>query len=207
MPKKDRINQYNRSGDLDTFCLVPESRANLNKTDQEVKALAIDRYDNVFVIIKVKKCTGHKNLYVLFAFDSSGNVQYERVLDFLKSLDGSSFFSEWSCVATNDGDLMIQSPGEKFYVCNSSGNLKYFLSRLQPFPHLDCVTDQNEIVIHTISDVLLFTKEGEIKRKVTVNGIIESVIFNFLKEIEFRKVFKLHSQLLRERGSRMFRML
>ena len=154
------------------------------------------------VIIKVKKCTGHKNLYVLFAFDSSGNVQYERVLDFLKPLGGRSFFSEWSCVATNDGDLMIQSPGEKLYVCDSSGNLKSCLlisetllfSTSYPgfhqnseitlacevVPFLACVTDQNEIVMRTISDVLVFTKEGEIKRKITVNGFIQSVIFNYV---------------------------
>ena len=134
----------------------------------------------MFVIIKVKKCIGHKNLYVLFTFDSSGNVQYERVLDFIKPPGGRTFFNEWSCVATDDGDLIIQNPGEKLYVCDSGGNLKSCLLISEMLPHLACATDQNEIIIHTISDVLLLTKEGEIKRKITVDGFIESVTFNYV---------------------------
>ncbi len=168
------IYHYNRPGDIETFCRLRKATANLKGNHQIVKALAIDRHDNVFVIIEFKDRTSMKYLHVLFVFDSNGNEQCEHVLDFVDTED----MKHLSCVVNNDGDIIIQAGLPDLYVCDSNGNLKARLPISDSCAILKCVTDQNEIVMHTRSDVFVYTKEGELKRTITVTNYIESVTFN-----------------------------
>ena len=167
----DRISILNRSGDIETFCQFRQATSNPQGNYQGVEALAIDRHDNVFVIVMFKDCTSKKYLYVLFVFDSSGNEQCERVLDFLE--DGARKF-----VVNNDGDIIIQAGWENLCVCDGNGNLKSRLLMSEWCTDLKCVTDQNEIVMHKHSHVLVYTKKGELKRTITVKNKIKSVTFN-----------------------------
>ena len=162
----DSINILNRSGDIKTFCQLQKATRN-----QKVNALVIDRHDNVFVIIEFNDYASKK--YVLFVFDSTGNQQYEHVLDFLKN-------GAWKCVVNNDGYIIIQDFYRNLYVCDSNGNLKPPLSISARPAVLKCVTDENEIVMSKGSDVLIFTKEGELKRTINVKNYIQSVTFNYV---------------------------
>ncbi len=95
-------------------------------------ALAIDRHDNVFVIISFEDCTTMKCVYVLFVFDSSGNEKCERVLDL-----GLSYVPVLDCVVDNDDDIIIKARfNNHLYVCDSNGNIK---SRLPLEQGADCL--------------------------------------------------------------------
>ena len=172
----NRINILNRSGDIETFCRLRQSTANLNGTDQNVMALAIDRHDNVFVIIEFKYFAWKKN--VLFVFDSNGNEQGEHVLHFIN--DGE-FAIDWSCVVNNDGDLIIQDIWKNLFNCDNKGNLKSLLPIFsERNARLKCVTDQNETVMHKHSHLFVYTKEGKLKRTITIKNYIQSVTFNYV---------------------------
>ena len=184
--ENDCINLTNRSGKTHTFCQIPQSMANLEGNNQKVKVLATDRHNNLFVIIEIQNFKFFdyirrlaKNLYVLFVFDHSGNVQCERVLDFLE-YGGLQCIYGWSCVVNNDDNLIIQAGSVDPYICDSKGELKSRLSVSERSANLACVTDQNEIVMYTSSDVLVYTKEGKIKRPITGQNCINSVIFNYI---------------------------
>ena len=198
-PAGDRINLLDRSGEIGTFCRVPQcTGSNLEGNDQEVKALAIDRRDNVFVIIEVKiKNCADGNLCNLFVFDSSGNEQCKRALDFLNYSEWK-YISRMACLVNKDGDIIIQIIGGNLYVCDRNGDLKSRLPITETTADLKCVTEQNDIVVHTNSDVFVYTKEGEIKRKITVKDCIRSVIFNYVTskiEVLVRNKSSLHSIL------------
>ena len=198
-PTGDRINVLDRSGEIETFCRVPQFiGSNLEGNEQEVKALAIDRRDNVFVIIEVKiKNCSDGNLCNLFVFDSSGIEQCKRALDFL-DYSVWKYISRMSCVVNKEGDIIIQINGGNLYVCDRNGNLDCRLPITETIADLKCVTDQNDIVVHTNSNVFVYTKEGEIKRKITVKDCIRSVIFNYFTskiEVLVRNKSSLHSIL------------
>ena len=167
----DSINILNRSGDIKTFCQLQKATTSLNEYVRRVSALVSDRHDNVFVIIEFNDYTRKK--YVLFVFDSTGNQQCEHVLDFLKN-------GAWKCVVNNDGYIIIHDFYRNLYVCDSNGNLKSRLPISERPAVLKCVTDQNEIVMCRGSDVLIFTKEGELKRTINVENYIQSVTFNYV---------------------------
>ena len=157
------IHILNRSGDIKTFCYI----------GQNVKALAIDRHDNVFVIKSYKDGGTSYKCAVLFVFDSSGNKQNERALDFHK-IDKLVLID---CVVNNDGYIIINIRWHHhIYVCDSNGNLKSRLSLEENSNYssgdnisLQCVNDQNEIIINTRTHVLVYTKEGRLKRTIKVD--------------------------------------
>ena len=62
---ENEIDIINRSGDRKTFCEVGLTNRNLERALQVVKTLAIDRHDNVFLIIQFKDGISNKNVYVL----------------------------------------------------------------------------------------------------------------------------------------------
>ena len=176
-----------RSGYTKTFCELQQATANLKGNDQKVEALAVDRDDNVYVIICFKDRTTSRYVCVLFVFDSSGNEQYQRVLDFLEEDEYRSygayevldehykFHLEFNCVVNNDGDILFHLSGRNYIcVCDSNGNIK---ARLSPFfldrvnssfegIRLQCVTNQNDIVMRSTKNVFVFTKEGKLKRAI-----------------------------------------
>ena len=137
----------NKSGQVTALCQLRQATENCNGNVQEVKALATDRHDNVFVIISFRDYTrNEKCVYVLFVFDSSGNEKCERVLD-LRLSDALSL----DCVVDNDDDIIIKVRlGTGLYVCDNKGNIKSRLSLQQggtyhlmhEFCSLECVTDQ-----------------------------------------------------------------
>ena len=175
----------NKSGQWTMFCQLRQATKNCGN-DQEVMALAIDRHDNVFVIINFDELTGEKCVFVLFVFDSCGNEKCERVLhlrlSYVLSLD---------CVVDNDDDIIIKVRlSTSLYVCDSNGNIKSHLSFEQDayfyseeITILECVTDQNEIVMRcgtrsSPDKVLVYTKEGTLKRTIKVKGKVLGVKYN-----------------------------
>ena len=169
------INIMNRSGDRKTFCELRPATVNFEDVKQVVNSLTIDRYDNVFVIMKFKDVTSNKYVCVLFVFDSSGNKKYERLLDFFEC-DG--FWKTIRCRVNNDGKFLMHVKGsDRVYVCNSSCTLKYRLPldenssyRVGDYISLECVTDQNELVMRTFENVLVYTREGKLKRTIKTGG-------------------------------------
>ena len=176
----------NKSGQLTTFCQLRQATENCNGNDQDVMALATDRHDNVYVIIKFKDHPREKWVYVLFVFDSSGNEKCERVLDL-----PLSYAYKLDCVVDNDDDIIIKVwEDNHLYVCNSNGNIKSRLSLelgadrySGQLTILECVTDQNEIVMWHRTPfftykVLVYTKEGTLKRTIKVKEEMLRVKYN-----------------------------
>ena len=176
----------NKSGQWNMLCQLRQATKNCNGNEQEVMALAIDRHDNVYVIISFHNRTTNECVYALFVFDSSGNEKCERVLGlplaFVPSLD---------CVVDNDDDIIIKVRfDDHLYVCDSNGNIKSRLSLEQGAAYysegvtiLECVTDKNKIVLRcgtrfSPDKVLVYTKEGTLKRKIKVKGEVLGVKYN-----------------------------
>ena len=165
------------------LCQLRQATKNCNGNDQKVKALAIDRHDNVYVIISFHDSTTNEYVFVLFVFDSSGNEKYERVLD-LRLSDVHTL----DCVVDNDDDIIIKVRTDNhLYVCDSNGNIKSCLSRAtyrsEEMTFLECVTDQNKIVTrcgrtYSPDKVLVYTKEGTLKRTIKVKGVVLGVKYN-----------------------------
>ena len=178
---KNAINIISRSGDRKTFCELPQTAANHSYFSAALKALAIDRYDNVVIIINFTG--GIRDLCVLFVFDCSGNKKCECLLGFVE-LDG--FRKTIRCRVNNDGEFFIHVEGsDRVYVCDSSGTLKYRLPleenssyHLGDYISLQCVTDQNELVMCTSKNVLVYTSEGNLKRTIKVKHVDENVTYN-----------------------------
>ena len=185
-PLDTDVKILNKSGQWKMLCQLRQATKNCNGNMQEVKALAIDRHDNVYVIIMFHNRTRNEYVYVLFVFDSSGKEKCERVLDLplsdVHALD---------CVVDNDDDIIIEVRTDNLlYVCDNNGNFKSYLSLEQGADYyseratiLDCVTDKNEIVMRCGSrpspnKVLVYTKEGTLKRKIKVKGEVLGVKYN-----------------------------
>ncbi len=186
LPYGKDVRMLNKSGQWTTFCLLRQATKNCNGNVQEVKALATDRHDNVFVIIRFYDRTTKKRVYVLFVFDSSGNEKCERVLDL-----GLSDDYLLDCVVDNDDDIIIKERRDNHvYVWDSNGNIKSRLSLEQGADYhsgeitiLECVTDQKEIVMRCGTSifpdkVLVYTKEGTLKRRIKVKGTVLGVKYN-----------------------------
>ena len=179
--KENVIITINRSGDTKKFCELRQDTVNLKSVTEVVKALAIDRYDNIIVIIKFKD----EDVYVLFVFDSSGDKKHERLLDFLE-LDGLPKIV--NCGVNNDGEILIHVKwSDCLYVCDSTGVLKSRLPLEESpsyhsgdFISLQCVTDQNELVTCTRKNVLVFTREGKLKRTIKAEHVNGNVTYNHL---------------------------
>jgi hypothetical protein len=197
----------NRSGQLKTFCEVGQATENVEGSDQKVVALTTDRYDTVFVIINYEVCRRKKCVYVLYAFDSSGNERYERVLDFLEISNRFSrvfvacSYVTCDCVVDKNGDIYtIHGPWNYYQdirVCDSNGNVKpcsikrKIIDPLEQVHSFKCVTDQEEIVTHEEifspkkHNVLVHTKDGTLKQAIKVKGEVLDVTYNdFTSKIE-----------------------
>ena len=178
LPYDKGVKILNKSGQWTIFCQLRQATENCEGSDQMAIALAINRHDNVFVIINFEYYTRNKYLYVLFVFDSSGNEKCERVLvDFRIPL--------FDCVVDNDDNIIFKDLLDKhLYVCDSNGNNKPFLSLEQgAVTILECVTDQDEIVTRcgtrsSRDKVLVYTKEGTLKRTIKVKGVVLGVKYN-----------------------------
>ena len=180
---ENRVNISSRTGhsNITMFCHLRQATANVKGNEQEVKALAIDEFDNVFVIVRFEESSvGEDSVCVLFIFDSKGNEQRECLLDFL-----DHNFNSIECVVGNDSDIVIHVSGF-LYVCNSNGELKIqspledISSKLGRSISLQCVTAHNEIVMCLNKSVLVYTKEGMLKRKIDTNYKMEAARYNFV---------------------------
>ena len=189
--ERDHVCILKRSGELKTFCHLRQATANLKSERRKVDALAVDFYDNVYLIIHFPFDRDPRpvtmKMLVLFVFDSNGNGKSENVLDFIKV----AYVCGMSCVVNRDGDVIIHFNGEyHLYVCDSSGNLESRLSLeywhgILP-RNLQCVTDKNEVIMlgkkNTFQnnyDVLVYTKEGTLKRMIHVKNQVDAVTYNW----------------------------
>ena len=185
LPHDKDVKILNKSGQLTMFCQLRQATENYGDV-QEGMALATDRHDNVFVIISFGYYTRDKFVHVLFVFDSSGNEKCERVLAL-----PFSFFHTLDCVVDNDDDIIIKVRlDNRLYVCDRKGNIKSRLAleqgaayQLGKVTMLDCVTDKNEIVMRCVTPllpdkVLVYTKEGTLKRTIKVKGVVLGVKYN-----------------------------
>ena len=77
------------------------------------------------------------------------------------------------CVVNNNNEFLIHACASDnlIYICDSTGTLKTRLTLEEnPSYHvgdsisLQCVTDQNELVMCTSKNVLVYTTEGKLKR-------------------------------------------
>ena len=168
------INIVNRSSNMKRFCELRQATANPKGDNQYPVALAIDRYDNVFLVMCFRDSITTKYGHVLFVYDPTGEQQHEHVLDlpfFISALN--------LCVVNND--IFIHKNFDDFiYICDSNGNLKSRLSLQQnssyhsgDFISMQCVTDDRDIVMCTDENVLVYTKEGKLRRMIKVSEMIK----------------------------------
>ena len=185
-----------RSGEEKSLCKLPTKKRG---------HLAIDRRDSVFVITystygppsklnpidailahlclaACRQCTRTVE-YFLRVFDSSGNKKHECKLDFLESVTLDTL----NCVVNND--IFIHKDTESFvYICDFKGNFKSRLSFEEnssyrsgrDFISMECVTDDDGIVMRTRKNVLVYTKEGMLTRTIKVKHYIEAVTYNYV---------------------------
>ena len=176
----------NKSGDMKIFCKLRQATANPGGAHQRVTAFTIDRYDNVFLIIQFKDGTSNKYVYVLFVFDSAGNEQQERVLELRYHISVEPSITLNLCVVNND--IFIHTNfDDSICICSINGYLKSRLSLEQNSSHhsgefisMQCVTDDDNIVMRTRQNVLVYTKEGKLKRAIKVKNNIEAVTYNYV---------------------------
>lgn len=178
--KYRNISIINRaSGDASSwkisFQLRLQSIAKRIGANPKITVLAIDRYDNVYIIIHYDACINFQGGYVLFVFDSDGNKKHDRTLDFLGEERQLA-----ECVVNNDGEVLIHAKSRNLlYICDDTGTLKYCLPTLKSI-RLQCVTSEDEIVmIKGTKDVLVYTKKGKFIRKITVKDDVHRVAYNY----------------------------
>ena len=174
----------NRSGrGMRSFCEIQDATANSEGDDQHVKAFAIDRYDNVYLIIKFNDRATNKYVFVLFVYDFTGKKQHERVLHLQFEFEFLLSITLKLCV---NNDIFIHQNGDdSIYVFDINGNLKSRLSleRNSSYHHseddisMECVTD-DDIIMRTRQSVQLYTKEGKLKQTINVKNDIEAVSYN-----------------------------
>ena len=178
---KNAINIISRSGKRKTFCELPQTAANHSYVGATLKALAIDRYDNVVIIINFTG--GIRDVCVLFVFDCSGNKKCECLLGFVEI---SKSRETINCLVNNDGEFLVNVHGSNnIYVCDSLGTLKSLLPleenssyHLGDCISLECVTDQNELIMCTNENVLVYTREGKLKRTIKSGRFHRNVTYN-----------------------------
>ena len=178
------INIINKSGDVKRFCELRQATANHKGDHQRVTALAIDCDDNVFLIIHFKEKTSNEYVFVLFVYDSTGNEHHERVLHLQFEFRLSIMIT--LCVVNND-IFIHKNQDNLIYICDGDGNLKSRLPLKQNSSdhsgdghHFECVTNDDDIVVRTGQNVLVYTKEGELKRTISVEINIKAVRFNYI---------------------------
>ena len=195
------INIVNRSGNMKRFCELRQATSNPKGDKQYVVALAIDRNDNVFVIIRYKDGTSNEHVYVLFVFGSADEEQHEHVLD----IESSLFKRLNLCVVNNE--IFIHPHWNDFiYICDIKGNLKSGLALEQnsnyhsgDFVSMECVTDDDDIVMRTRQNVLVYTKGGKLKRTIKVKNDICGARYNHVtSKIEI--LVKKESTVLRKKS-------
>ena len=168
------INIVNRSGKMKRFCELRQATANPKGDNQYPVALAIDRYDNVFLIICFRDRISNEYVHVLFVYDPTGEQQHERVLDLLPCISALNLF-------VVDDDIFIHKNFDDFiYICDSKGNLKSRLPLEQnssynsgDFISMQCVTDESDIIMCTDENVLVYTKEGKVRGMMKVSEMIK----------------------------------
>ena len=158
------------------FFQLRQPKVNTENREQQVKALAIDHKDNVFVIVDIY--TSSEHIYVLFVFNSSGKEQYEKVLDIKEDIVLSD-----TCVITHDGHFMLQKKNEwKIYIFDRKGELINTLYSYFGSPRLECTSDQNELIMSVLDededDVVRVWAEKKLKREIEVDGV-QKVNFNY----------------------------
>ena len=168
------INIVNRSGNEKKFCELRQATANPKGDNQYPVALAIDRDDNVFLIICFRDRISNEYVHVLFVYDPTGEQQHERVLDLLPCISALNLF-------VVDDDIFIHKNFDDFiHICDSKGNLKSRLPleqnssyRQGDFISMQCVTDDRDIVMCTHENVLVYKKDGKLKRMINVSEMIK----------------------------------
>ena len=175
--KPEQVNILDRTGNTKPFCELRQATSDSREgLLQVLQVLVLDGEDNVFVIIRVRDRSLQFAL-VLFVFDSRGNEQHQRLLDFLEC--GSTYRTFLNCAVKND--ILIHRNCEDFlYVCDRNGELKSRLSLENSSAGLClvCITNQDDILMRTERDVLVYTKEGKLKRTIKVKNDIEAVSYD-----------------------------
>ena len=168
------INIVNRSGNMKRFCELRQATANPKGDNQYPVALTIDRDDNVFLVICFRDRISNEYVYVLLVFDPMGNEQHEHILHL------PSFISALNLCVVNNNIFIHKNFDDFIHICDSKGNLESRLSLEQNssyhkgnFISMQCVTDDSNIVVCTDENVLVYTKEGKLKRMIKVPEMIK----------------------------------
>ena len=133
--------------------------------------LASDSNNNVYVLKGFEiwtKTDGVTHRCVLFVLDENYNVKHDCVLHFIR-------YEDFYAMAINkNNDVIMARDGTRFvYVCDNTGQLKYWLDLADSFqpniPSLS-ISNQNEIMIPSRDDkvVQIYTDEGKLKSTIPV---------------------------------------
>ena len=154
-------------------------------------AIAVDGDDNVYIVVKFETTDGVCH-YILFVFDTDGNLKHKHTLGFLdKDKEFRRYHrlvvSKDRCIIhTMDDEPIIQT----VWVCDQRGRLICRFHLCFKIPHMDiflvtmCVSDKNEIIAaeHLGRYVYIYTEEGKMKREIEVleGHEVSGVAFNHI---------------------------
>ena len=141
-----------------------------NVTDHEIRGLAVDQNDKVYVLRWLKTQTEHDNArsYVLSILDENNKVIHTCLLDFLKIRYGS----EIKMVINKNNDIIIsQERDPSVYICDDVGQLKHKFeaTTFHNRPTL-AIGEKNEIITSCLDSqkVEIYTEEGNLKSTINL---------------------------------------
>ncbi len=197
--RKDSLSITTRNGGRKLFCTI-HSKENDAGFLNEIRCLAVDENDNVFIVIEIPSC--YENVptkYKLLTLDANGNVKADRLLDIIEETRCSLQMS-----VTKDGRIVIYCYiTDTMYICDSTDAMqdyKFELS-LKNANHKDMsefsftVSNKNEIICtfyigEKLNKIYIYiiTMSGELKRAVQVPATISEsfsqmdIVFNHVNE-------------------------
>ncbi len=125
--------------------------------------VAIDNDDTVYVITCSRDQMSFN--YKLWVFDSSGEVQHDRALEFLSSRHIVGITAQIKVV--NKLILIKKAEDEHVYICDINGKLKFSFTLMERFGQVFlCNSDENEILVGHGQTVCVYTYKGNLLKTI-----------------------------------------
>ena len=164
---RNSIKIISRNGEAKTVELSNPKEFD-NVTEHQVKTLAVDQNDKVYVLSAHKRETEHGNAYkYALSIYENYNVIHTCLLDFLEIRYG------WHKMVINkNNDIIITQRGDpNVYICDELGQLKhkFEVTTFEDVPTLG-ISEKNEIITSCFyrEDVKIYTEEGNLKSTINL---------------------------------------
>ena len=173
----DEIKIISKTGET-KLVKLPEPREG-EHTEREIKALAVDGCDTVYVVSCRRTHRAIIVTYVLHVLNAGYNVKHVGPL--LKEK-----YSPVVQIALNRNNdiIMVKYGDSRVYVFHNSGKLKHKFERDSDYPFFLSISNKNEIIVPSdrCKAVNLYTEEGNLKStiKLPESHVIKGVAFHYV---------------------------